>query len=60
MTPEQPHFKSLVIRVGAEPSPIYLTARIVNHHKLRDGSGMYRVGCRFTGRLPDAAPAGNS
>jgi hypothetical protein len=54
LTSEWPSFESLVIRLGQEPAVVYLTARIANQCRLTDGSEMYRVGCQFTGRVPES------
>ena len=47
-----PQWDSLVVALGKPPHRVFLTAEIVNSEKVdHDGHKMYRIGCRFTGRL---------
>ena len=47
-----PDFDMLVVALGVPPSLTYMTARIVNRIRVSDGTiPLYRIGCRFTGRL---------
>lgn len=47
-----PDFEMLVVALGVAPNLTYMTARIVNRIRVSDGPmPLYRVGCRFTGRL---------
>jgi len=47
-----PDFEMLVVALGVPPNLTYMTARIVNRIRVSDGPmPLYRIGCRFTGRL---------
>jgi hypothetical protein len=48
----QPDFDMLVVALGVPPNVTYMTARIVNRIRVSAvASPLYRIGCRFTGRL---------
>jgi hypothetical protein len=52
ITPELPKFDSLVLVLGSAPNMTYMTADITNRVQMtRDEETLYRVGCRFTGRI---------
>lgn len=47
-----PDFEMLVVALGVPPNLTYMTARIANRVRVSDGPmPLYRIGCRFTGRL---------
>lgn len=47
-----PDFDSLVVALGVAPNLTYMTARIVNRAQVADDPApMYRIGCRFSGRV---------
>ena len=47
-----PDFEMLVVALGVPPNLTYMTARIANRMRVSDGPiPLYRIGCRFTGRL---------
>ncbi|HUY88967.1 MAG TPA: hypothetical protein VMV10_09555 [Pirellulales bacterium] len=47
-----PDFEMLVVALGVAPNLTYMTARIANRVRVSDGPiPLYRIGCRFTGRL---------
>ena len=47
-----PDFDCVVVALGVSPDFIYMTARVANRVRISEGpSPLYRIGCRFTGRL---------
>jgi len=47
-----PDFDSLVVALGVAPNLTYMSARIVNRAQVADDPApMYRIGCRFSGRV---------
>jgi hypothetical protein len=47
-----PDFDCVVAALGVSPDFIYMTARVMNRVRISEGAApLYRIGCRFTGRL---------
>jgi hypothetical protein len=47
-----PDFEALVVALGVAPNLTYMTARVVNRVQIADHPApLYRIGCRFSGRL---------
>lgn len=47
-----PDFDCVVVALGVSPDFIYMTARVANRVRISEGpSPLFRIGCRFTGRL---------
>ena len=47
-----PQWEALVVALGEASQRVFLTAEIVNSEKVeRGGHEVYRIGCRFTGRM---------
>ena len=47
-----PDFDCVVVALGVSPELIYMTARVANRVRISEGPPpLYRIGCRFTGRL---------
>ena len=47
-----PDFESLVVALGVAPNLTYMTARVINRVQIADHPApLYRIGCRFSGRL---------
>ena len=52
LTTSPPDFDLLVVALGVAPDLTYMTARVENRICISEGvSPMYRIGCRFMGRL---------
>ena len=47
-----PDFDTLVVALGVAPNLTYMSARIVNRSQVADDPApMYRIGCRFSGKV---------
>jgi len=53
-TDRLPAMPSLVLGMKVRDKTLYLTAQVVNHRETPEGSGIYVVGCKFTGRIAEA------
>lgn len=52
MMPQPPGFQQLVAALGDQPELVFIGAKIVNYKPVETRGGrMYRVGCRFVGRI---------
>jgi hypothetical protein len=52
LSSQPPDFESLVVALGVAPNLTYMTARVVNRIRIADDPApLYRIGCRFSGRL---------
>lgn len=52
LMPQPPGFQQLVAALGEAAERVYIAAKIVNYKPVETRGGrMYRVGCRFVGRI---------
>jgi hypothetical protein len=52
LRPAPPQWDALVVALGDAPHRVFLIAKVVNTEKvIQGGQEVYRVGCRFTGRV---------
>jgi hypothetical protein len=52
LSSQPPDFESLVVALGVAPNVTYMTARVINRVRIADHPApLYRIGCRFSGRL---------
>ncbi len=52
LMPQPPGFQQIVSALGDQPELVFIRAKIVNYKPVETRGGrMYRVGCRFVGRI---------
>lgn len=55
LMPQPPGFQQLVAALGDQPELVFIDAKIVNYKPVETRGGrMYRVGCRFVGRIDNS------